>query len=1185
MKKRILSLILTIVMLVGLSPTNIFSTTATAAAATAVTLTDNSGEQTVITAEDNTSGTGYTYDAETNTLTLNNWTGRKIQANGDLNIHLKGTNTITMADPASGKAYGIHVGTNSALCYLDVTADEGAVLNINGTNLTKSAQGIAAHATFHTGTVNVNITGSDGIYGIYGITTFAEGESAPMTLNVTVTDTDADGNDYTTGIGNGSLNIQNCANDITINVTANTMEESVDFVKAISQALYVYDSAPVITATAKRIGATKGDGRAYDGTLYELGLNEGGEITFNGYVRVYDAAFKTNINTVTTTPANDGYFWEQDKDIDTSNYYYAKDAATGNTLNKLVFAYSETPEPIKYYGESRFQLSGMKVGNSYQSEYFRLYVTGLSTNATGGSIRYSIESGTLPEGLTLSTSYGYISGRPTAPCAAGSVTVKVTDTMGTISDTSDDRTETFVIHYDAVTTNKPVTGLALDKDSLVLDKSGTGTVIATVTPSDASYTNLSIGAPYGFTVTASEAVEGVITLTVTAGTTAGVYVIGVTTIDTGIEKTFTVYVKESTPAITLDADDNCLRGFSIGVTYKISATGVEDYTFTANEYSHIALLPEWAGKTLTIIRTNAEANCNSNPCTVSVETKSVSVSNGTGSGDYIVGSIVTIEANDPATGYNFAGWTGTEGLTFVGGYQPSHKTIKFYMPDEDINLEATYTLKTYTVYFSASSYYASGSMDSVPVQHGDYVLPDSGFVAANKYKFKSWIVNGNEYQPGDTVQITANTTITANFTLDTDTLFNVTVNSGTAKVDALEITQAAQNDRVNIVADTVPGKKFSYWLIVKGDISLPYIYNPDTTFTMVYEDVEITAIYECACESGIKHTGQPADCYNNGWRDYYECDECGRLYSNESLTASITNLDEWKATSGKISAKHSYYYVYEENAVHNQTTLTPRVDAHYRCYDCEGYFTILYAETTLAALTGETPAHSFGDWILGSDEHWKSCKCGLEIDRAEHSSVNGHNCDTCNKPYTTCIDSDRNHACDICSEEVGTHIAAAGKHTCNYCGKPASECVDSDRDHACDVCDAKMGEHKAAAGKHTCGYCGETVSSCADENGDYKCDVCGENLCAHIWIEASCTEAMHCSICGVHVGDTLDHNFVRNDSDTGYKCNDCGHELIDYVCPHMCHRTEWYYVIIWGIFDDIYDFLGVNDTCECGQPH
>ena len=138
MKKRILCFILTIAMLVGLTPTNIFSITAMAVAATAVTLTDNSGNQTVITAEDNTVGTGYTYDAETNTLTLNNWTGKKIQANGDLNIHLKGTNTITMAD---SDPYGIKTDDKT----ITVTSDDGASLNVVGTGLTKYVYGIAAN--------------------------------------------------------------------------------------------------------------------------------------------------------------------------------------------------------------------------------------------------------------------------------------------------------------------------------------------------------------------------------------------------------------------------------------------------------------------------------------------------------------------------------------------------------------------------------------------------------------------------------------------------------------------------------------------------------------------------------------------------------------------------------------------------------------------------------------------------------------------------------------------------------------------------------------------------------------------------------------------------------------------------------------------------------------------------------
>lgn len=41
------------------------------------------------------SGSGWSYEKVSNTLTLNNFSGRRIYANGDLKIRLKGNNTLT----------------------------------------------------------------------------------------------------------------------------------------------------------------------------------------------------------------------------------------------------------------------------------------------------------------------------------------------------------------------------------------------------------------------------------------------------------------------------------------------------------------------------------------------------------------------------------------------------------------------------------------------------------------------------------------------------------------------------------------------------------------------------------------------------------------------------------------------------------------------------------------------------------------------------------------------------------------------------------------------------------------------------------------------------------------------------------------------------------------------------------
>ena len=56
-------------------------------------------------------------------------------------------------------------------------------------------------------------------------------------------------------------------------------------------------------------------------------------------------------------------------------------------------------------------------------------------------------------------------------------------------------------------------------------------------------------------------------------------------------------------------------------------------------------------------------------------------------------------------------------------------------------------------------------------------------------------------------------------------------------------------------------------------------------------------------------------------------------------------------------------------------------------------------ETTLDALTGETPSHSYGDWITSdADNHWKVCACGKKDQEGAHADADQNGkCDTCDK--------------------------------------------------------------------------------------------------------------------------------------------------------------------------------------------
>ena len=120
--------------------------------------------------------------------------------------------------------------------------------------------------------------------------------------------------------------------------------------------------------------------------------------------------------------------------------------------------------------------------------------------------------------------------------------------------------------------------------------------------------------------------------------------------------------------------------------------------------------------------------------------------------------------------------------------------------------------------------------------------------------------------------------------------------------------------------------------------------------------------------------------------------------------------------------------------------------------------------------------------------------CATEVP-CEHKPVAGeHGCEYCEETLSECTDENKDHACDVCGEAVGTHAAAEGSHTCDYCGGKVSECTDENKDHACDICGEAVGTHEAAEGSHNCGYCGEALSECADADEDGLCDVCGEEI-------------------------------------------------------------------------------------------
>ena len=94
--------------------------------------------------EKNNSGTGWTYAADTQTLTLDGYNGGSIISNGNLNVNIKGVTTIngTASNTYNSLSCGIFVNGNLA-----IVAENDSRVVINGANSTNSRGGDGIVAT------------------------------------------------------------------------------------------------------------------------------------------------------------------------------------------------------------------------------------------------------------------------------------------------------------------------------------------------------------------------------------------------------------------------------------------------------------------------------------------------------------------------------------------------------------------------------------------------------------------------------------------------------------------------------------------------------------------------------------------------------------------------------------------------------------------------------------------------------------------------------------------------------------------------------------------------------------------------------------------------------------------------------------------------------------------------------
>lgn len=543
-----------------------------------------------IDSEDKSGATGkWNYEATSKTLTLDGYSGGPILSDEELNLIVKGSNTVTLpANPTDTSVYGIKtdngklnitgVGTSPSLSVVQTAFSKS--------NLTVSGIIGIGDLTITNCAVKIQFDGaesfvSDGI-GSYKGETFTKGNTS-LDINIK----------NAKGSTSGIIRVIHAESTGRVNIEIQGTGTELEGMGG----LYAKGTGTINIKVP--------DGRAIDGPLViEKAV---GTLTFEG--SVYVGYFETS------------YFDKKDSFNIADNKRIIKlDSSNNEIAGKYGFVHkiysnmdegvclqdelgkqvkkgkieTHTDNPLIFADSDELDLKNLKVQEFYNGRMFHGLVS-------GGKAPYTFSADGLPEGLTLKQEsgigyekYAKIKGTPTEEQAAGTITLTVTD--------ANNKTASIQVLHDAISVPKGVTGITLDTTELKLARNGTATLTASVSPDDAtiktvlwSSSNVDVAR-----VDNNGKIQPI---------SPGKAIITATTKQGNFSKSCTVYVKEDKPNATINYQYETLEGLEINEEYQISVDGVND-TFNVTDISYP--IPEaWLGKTLTLTKTNAEPESSS----------------------------------------------------------------------------------------------------------------------------------------------------------------------------------------------------------------------------------------------------------------------------------------------------------------------------------------------------------------------------------------------------------------------------------------------------------------------------------------------------------------------------------------------------------------------------------------------
>ena len=702
-------------------------------------------------------GTGYSYTAENQTLTLSGYKGGPVISEKPLTIVLDGANTITMAPDSE---YGIKVDGKLTIDDTTSPADDSLDIICNepdayATMIYTGGYGADMATYIDGGTVRLKGTSTNN--GIVGVSRWLYvNNDASLDVDLSA----------------GENNIGMIGISTFYHQTSGVVSVSVDTLNSYSYLIYslYQQGAGDINLTSEG----KAKVISYEFYQYSGGT---GTVTVKGYLNDFRPVKKT-----CTVEGYDNVIWSYytTNPLGTVNGHFLCDS-TGAPIKDPVIKYVES-QPLTVTDSPIYDIPETKVGESFKKANIYWY---LGCKGGIGDYKFYLadDSDPLPEGVSVNSG-GSFDGAPTDAHAAGEVKIKVV---------SGTETAYFTVNYGEITYNNPVTSMELDKTEAALNKGESVDLTATIYPSDADKRNVnwSLSSNLGILEELSyDENSNTRMARFTAGDTAGTLDITASALIGGFKKKCTVYIKESKP--TASAGNKYIEGLEAGKAYTVNGTA-----YTADSSGKIEIDDSWRETTVSIVRTNEELKCNSDAQELTV-------------GKYTAGDINTF-TDDVSVEYS--------SVTYDGNKKEPQVTITGLVLDTDytVSYENNENAGKATVVITGKGDYCGTmyryfTIDKASIEEFEFTLSDTEYTYDKTEKKPEISVSGLVKDTDYTVAYKNNTaagtatvtitgkgnyqgTITKSFTIKTVSIEDKEVNisatefvyDGTAKTPVISI--------------------------------------------------------------------------------------------------------------------------------------------------------------------------------------------------------------------------------------------------------------------------------------------------------------------------------------------------------------------------------------------------------------